>query len=181
MSHYAVNAGVPKTLIQYLIRWCIATDQFAAGVSTTLESILQTEISPELVPAGAGGAVQSTEAIIGPYGLQDFNLFYVLRYGFRPSKIAFLSEAAWGDVPKANGRRIFQKIAAMPTISRRFAAGLRSSSVVSSASVNSSARHCRTGPKVVAGGSLSPRSDWRAPSDGNAKIWLDDLAKVPKR
>ncbi len=96
MSHYAVNAGVPKTLIQYLIRWCIATDQFAAGVSTTLESILQTEISPELVPAGASGAVQSTEAIIGPYELQDFNLFYVLRYGFRPSKIAFLSAAAWG-------------------------------------------------------------------------------------
>jgi NAD+ synthase (glutamine-hydrolysing) len=180
MSHYAVNAGVPKTLIQYLIRWCIATGQFAAGVSATLESILQTEISPELVPAGASGAVQSTEAIIGPYELQDFNLFYVLRYGFRPSKIAFLAEAAWADVAKGewpqdfpDDRRHAYDLAQirgwLEVFIRRF---FGFSQFKRSALPN--------GPKVVAGGSLSPRSDWRAPSDGNAKIWLDDLSKVPK-
>ncbi len=125
--------------------------------------------------------MQSTEAIIGPYGLQDFNLFYVLRYGFRPSKIAFLSEAAWGDVAKGEwpqdfpeDRRHAYDLAQirgwLEVFVRRF---FGFSQFKRSALPN--------GPKVVAGGSLSPRSDWRAPSDGNAKIWLDDLAKVPKR
>ncbi len=181
MSHYAVNAGVPKTLIQYLIRWCITTKQYAPPVLTTLDSILHTEITPELVPAGAGGEVQSTEAVIGPYELQDFNLFYVLRYGFRPAKIAFLAEAAWREVAKGEWPQDFPQ-------DRRHAYDLAQirhwlevfiqrffgfSQFKRSALPN--------GPKVVAGGSLSPRSDWRAPSDGNAQAWLDDLAKhVPK-
>jgi NAD+ synthase (glutamine-hydrolysing) len=177
MSHYAVNAGVPKTLIQHLIRWCITSRQFAPEVLPTLGAILATEISPELVPIGAGGVAQRTEAVIGPYELQDFNLFYFLRHGFRPGKIAFLALAAWGDASKGQWPQDFPK-------DRRHAYDLQAirrwlevfirrffgmSQFKRSALPN--------GPKVVAGGSLSPRSDWRAPSDGNAKAWLDDLAK----
>ncbi len=97
MSHYNVNAGLPKTLIQHLLRWVIETEQFAGDVNATLLEILNQEISPELVPATAGEPLQSTQAKIGPYELQDFNLFYILRYGFRPSKIAFMALHAWGD------------------------------------------------------------------------------------
>ncbi len=177
MSHYAVNSGVPKTLIQHLIRWCITSRQFAPAVLSTLSAILATEISPELVPAGAEGMAQRTEAVIGPYELQDFNLFYVLRHGFRPAKIAFLALAAWGDVMKGEWPQDFPK-------DRRHAYDLQEirhwldvfirrffgmSQFKRSALPN--------GPKVVAGGSLSPRGDWRAPSDGNAQAWLDDLAE----
>ena len=98
MSHYNVNGGVPKTLIQHLIRWVIASDEFDAEVAETLQSVLDTEITPELVPAGEGEQIQSSEATVGPYALQDFSLFYVLRYGFRPAKIAFLAWHAWRDV-----------------------------------------------------------------------------------
>ncbi len=94
MSHYNVNSGVPKTLIQHLIRWVIASGQFKAEANSVLQRILATEISPELVP---GDAPQSTEAKIGPYELQDFTLYQVLRFGFVPSKIAFLAWHAWHD------------------------------------------------------------------------------------
>ena len=105
MSHYNVNAGVPKTLIQHLIRWVIGTGQFDAEEARTLEAILDTEISPELVPVDADDSPQSTEATIGPYALQDFNLFYTLRYGFRPSKIAFLACTPGATRRAAPGRR----------------------------------------------------------------------------
>ncbi|MFN5683869.1 NAD(+) synthase, partial [Bradyrhizobium sp.] len=98
MSHYNVNAGVPKTLIQHLIRWVIASHQFSDDVDRTLEAVLAAEISPELVPVKEGETPQSTQAAIGPYELQDFNLFYTLRYGMRPSKIAFMAHHAWKDV-----------------------------------------------------------------------------------
>src|SRR3954462_10400272 len=94
MSHYNVNAGVPKTFIQHLIRWVISSRQFEGDVNDTLQAILDTEISPELVP---GEELQSTESKVGPYALQDFALFYVLRYGMRPSKIAFMAWHAWRD------------------------------------------------------------------------------------
>ncbi len=106
MSHYNVNVSVPKTLIQYLIRWAIGTEQFDERTSAVLQAVLETEISPELVPpTSTGGATdevddapaQSTEAMIGPFELQDFNLYYLTRYGFRPSKVAYLSEHAWSD------------------------------------------------------------------------------------
>jgi NAD+ synthase (glutamine-hydrolysing) len=181
MSHYAVNAGVPKTLIQHLIRWVARSGQFGDAVGATLEAILDTEISPELVPVAAGAALQSTESKIGPYALQDFNLYYTLRYGFRPSKIAFMAMHAWGDAqigawpahfPEA--RRTQYSLVEIRTwlelFLRRFFAF---SQFKRSAMPN--------GPKVVAGGSLSPRGDWRAPSDGNAAAWLDELARnVPK-
>ncbi len=181
MSHYNVNAGVPKTLIQHLIRWVISSRQFDAEVSATLEAILGTEISPELVPAEEGGAIQSTEAKVGPYGLQDFHLFYTLRHGFRPSKIAFLALQAWGDADRGEWPPGFpaerRAAYALPEIRRWLEVFLRRffgfSQFKRSAMPN--------GPKVAAGGSLSPRGDWRAPSDGNANAWLEELRRsVPE-
>lgn len=181
MSHYNVNAGVPKTLIQHLIRWVRHSGQFAPDVGLTLDAILNTEISPELVPVEAGAAPQSTEAKIGPYALQDFNLFYTLRYGFRPSKIAFMAFKAWGDVATGSWpshfpgdrRRAFTLAEIRQWLElflRRFFAF---SQFKRSALPN--------GPKVSSGGALSPRGDWRAPSDGNAAAWLEELERnVPK-
>ncbi len=181
MSHYNVNAGVPKTLIQHLIRWVISSRQFTPQVAATLESILATEISPELVPAGEGEMPQSTEAKIGPYALQDFNLYYTLRFGFRPSKIAFLSLMAWedparGDWPpgfpadRRNAYTLKEIRHWLGVFLQRF---FGFSQFKRSATPN--------GPKVAAGGSLSPRGDWRAPSDGNARIWLEELEReVPE-
>ncbi|WP_413728642.1 NAD(+) synthase [Sodalis sp. RH19] len=182
MSHYHVNAGVPKTLIQHLIRWVIASGQFEAPVMATLEAILATEISPELVPADDAGGLQSTESLIGPYDLQDFSLFYTLRYGFRPSKIAFLALHAWGDAAAGDWPPGFpqEKRRAYPLAEIRrwlkvfLVRFFTLSQFKRSASPN--------GPKVTAGGSLSPRGDWRAPSDGNARIWIEELeAQVPER
>jgi NAD+ synthase (glutamine-hydrolysing) len=175
MSHYHVNAGVPKTLIQHLIRWAISSQQFAPPVLTTLESILATEISPELVPADAANAMQSTEAVVGPYELQDFNLFYTLRQGLRPSKIAFLALHAWADAAKGDWPAGFPEAQRrsygvadirhwLQVFLRRF---FETSQFKRSAMPN--------GPKVIDGGSLSPRGDWRAPSDGNARAWLEEL------
>ena len=181
MSHYNVNGGVPKTLIQHLIRWVIASGQFDAAVGGTLGSILNTEISPELIPATEGQAIQSTEAKVGPYALQDFNLFYTLRYGFRPSRIAFLALRAWGDAGAGRWPPGFPEEArrayALPEIRHWLEVFLRRffsfSQFKRSAMPN--------GPKVVAGGSLSPRGDWRAPSDGNAEAWLEELHRnVPE-
>src|SRR5437660_9212905 len=97
MSHYNPNASVSKTLIQHLIRFVAASGDVSDETAAVLHDILATEISPELVPPGADGAIQSTESIVGPYALQDFNLFYTTRYGFAPSKIAYLSWHAWRD------------------------------------------------------------------------------------
>jgi len=182
MAHYNVNAGVPKTLIQHLIRWVISSKQFAPEVSATLDAILATEITPELVPTKEGETPQSTEAFIGPYALQDFNLYYTLRHGCVPSKIAFLALNAWGDAAKGDWppgfppeRRGAYDLATirrwLEVFVRRFFAF---SQFKRSAMPN--------GPKVSAGGSLSPRGDWRAPSDGNANAWLAELERnVPEQ
>ena len=182
MAHYNVNAGVPKTLIQHLIRWVIAQGQFPAEACRVLESILDTEISPELVPAGAGEGPQSTEARIGPYALQDFTLFHVLRYGFRPSKIAFLAEHAWADAARGEWPPNFpadrRKAYALAEI--RHWMGVFIGRFFGFSQFKRSA--LPNGPKVLAGGALSPRGDWRAPSDGNAKIWLEELRRnVPEK
>ncbi|MDQ1205773.1 NAD(+) synthase [Microbacterium sp. SORGH_AS_0862] len=176
MSHYAVNAGVPKTLIQHLIRWVIADgvgiDERTAAV---LQAVLDTEISPELVPAGEDGKVQSTEDTIGPYALHDFTLFHILRFGMRPSKIAYLAEVAFAD-PDAglwpagfpdderyayDRQTIVQWLRVFLTRYFGFAQFKRTA--------------IPNGPKVSPAGSLSPRGDWRAPSDGNAAAWLSEL------
>jgi NAD+ synthase (glutamine-hydrolysing) len=174
MSHYNVNGGIPKTFIQHLIRWVISSRQFDDDVSDTLGSILDTEISPELVP---GDELQSTESKVGPYALQDFTLFYVLRYGLRPSKIGFLAWHAWRDAAGGTWPPGFpdakRSAYDLPEIRhwlevfcRRFFAFAQ---FKRSALPN--------GPKVSAGGSLSPRGDWRAPSDSSAAAWLRDLER----
>jgi len=185
MSHYAVNAGVPKTLIQHLIRWVIATGAdegwVDAAAADVLQSVLDTEISPELVPAGQDGKMQSTEDRIGPYALHDFALFHTLRYGARPSKIAFLAQHAWeekdaGAWPPgfpAEDRYAYD----LPTIAKWLQVFLQR--------FFGFAQFKRTaipnGPKVSPAGSLSPRGDWRAPSDGNARAWLAELtAALPE-
>jgi len=182
MSHYAVNTGVPKTLIQHIIRWVIAAgegvDEAEAAV---LQSVLDTEISPELVPADATGATQSTESLVGPYALHDFTLFHVLRYGFRPSKIAFLASEAWGAADADGWPPGFPDDARvaydLPTIVRWLEVFLKR--YFGFAQFKRSA--IPNGPKVSAAGSLSPRGDWRAPSDGNAQVWLDELrAALPE-
>ena len=180
MSHYNVNASVPKTLIQHLLRWVIGHGEFDAGTGAVLQSILDTEISPELVPHEADDVrepAQSTEAKVGPYDLQDFNLYYVTRYGFRPSKVAFLSRHAWSDkargtwpdnLPVARHREYD-----LATIKRWLDVFLYRFFQISQFK-----RSCLpNGPKVGSGGSLSPRGDWRAPSDSEATVWLEDLRR----
>jgi NAD+ synthase (glutamine-hydrolysing) len=175
MSHYGVNAGVPKTLIQYLIRWAVKTGQFDAETNRVLEAILQTKISPELIPADDKGELQSTEDTIGPYALHDFFLFHILRSGQPPSKVAFLAWQAWKDAEAGQwpiGYPEHLKTAFdLATVRKwlevfvfRF---FQISQFKRSAIPNS--------PKVSAGGALSPRGDWRAPSDGTARPWLEEL------
>jgi NAD+ synthase (glutamine-hydrolysing) len=180
MSHYAVNAGVPKTLIQYLIRWCERTDQFDAETDRVLEAILAQEISPELVPAGADGALQSTEAKIGPYALNDFFVHQVVRHGAAPSKIAFLALHAWQDrnaglwpigIP-VEARPEYDLATIRHWLEQFLVRFFQTSQFKRSAIPN--------GPKVSSAGALSPRADWRAPSDGTARPWLDELeANLP--
>ena len=181
MSHYAVNAGVPKTLIQFLIRWCVATDQFDRETDRVLEAILAQEISPELVPAGADGALQSTESKIGPYPLNDFFLHYTVRHGAPPSKIAFLAWHAWKDATAgewplgipADARAQYDLTTIRGWLEKFLFRFFVTSQFKRSAIPN--------GPKVSPGGALSPRGDWRAPSDSTAKPWLDELdANLPK-
>jgi NAD+ synthase (glutamine-hydrolysing) len=179
MSHYNVNASVPKTLIQYLIGWVIATAQFDRETDAVLQSILDTEISPELIPdAGAQeGPGQSTEEKIGPYELQDFNLYYISRFGFRPSKVAFLCHSAWGDRARGDWPDVLpvekRHQYDLATIKKWLEVFLYRFFKTSQFK-----RSCLpNGPKVGSGGSLSPRGDWRAPSDSEAAVWLDELRR----
>ena len=181
MAHYSVNASVPKTLIQHLIRWVAETGQLGSDeASDTLISVLETEISPELVPGDASGSqpAQSTEAQIGPYELHDFTLYYTLRYGYPPPKVAFLAFAAWHDRERghwpgiAEDRRRQYDLGAIKTnlaifIDKFFRQSQFKRSCIPNA------------PKVGSGGSLSPRGDYRAPSDGEAAAWLEQLALIP--
>jgi NAD+ synthase (glutamine-hydrolysing) len=157
MSHYNVNVSVPKTLVQYLIGWVAKSGQFGDAVNKALVRVLSTEISPELKPN------QKTEDVIGPYELQDFHLYYTLRFGYAPAKVAFLASHAWQGKYKLGEIRRWLEV-----FLRRF---FQTSQFKRSALPN--------GPKVGSGGSLSPRGDWRAPSDGNASVWLADLKKIP--
>jgi NAD+ synthase (glutamine-hydrolysing) len=181
MSHYNVNAGVPKTLIQHLIRWVIASGQFESRVGEVLESVLDTEITPELVPSGEEEELQSSEAKVGPFALQDFSLFHVLRYGFRPSKIAFLAWHAWSDPENGDWPAGFpeDKRPSYSLKEIRHWLGVFVQRFYSFSQFKRSA--LPNGPKVSHGGSLSPRGDWRAPSDMSARIWLDEIEReVPE-
>ena len=176
MSHYAVNASVPKTLVRHLIYWIARRGQFDGGVAEVLADILATPISPELLPAAAG-TLQSAESVVGPYELQDFNLYYLSRYGFRPSKVAFLAEHAWSrgtagewppSIPEAD-RHEYDRTAIKRWLAVFLTRFFGSSQFKRSAQPNA--------PKVGSGGSLSPRGDWRAPSDARADVWLEELAR----
>ncbi len=175
MSHYNVNAGVPKTLIQYLIRWTTQTDQFDDECDKVLLSVLDTEISPELVPADEEGAIQSTESKIGPYELNDFFLHHILRWGQKPSHVAFLAWHAWKDLGEGvwpegfpeDGKNRYDLVTIRMWLEKFLWRFFQFSQFKRSALPN--------GPKVSAGGALSPRGDWRAPSDAVADVWLTEL------
>jgi len=179
MSHYNVNASVPKTLITHLVRWVAETGQIGNSGSDVLINILNTDISPELVPGKSNGnPEQKTESVIGPYELQDFNLYYTLRFGFAPSKVAFLAYTAWkdrdaGDWPE--GAHVARNEYALPAIKHNLGIFLdrffRTSQFKRSCVPNA--------PKVGSGGSLSPRGDWRAPSDSESVVWMNDLKNIP--
>ena len=179
MSHYNVNGGVAKTLIRHLIRW-VAMKEHTGGAADVLQAILDTEISPELVPADADGKLQSTEATVGPYALNDFFLFYVTRFGLKPSKVAYLAHQAWKDaaaghwpVNTPEAERVAYDLATIKHWLRKFLFRFFQTSQFKRSALPN-------GPKVVTGGSLSPRGDWRAPSDATARVWLDELeANVP--
>jgi NAD+ synthase (glutamine-hydrolysing) len=156
MSHYNVNAGAPKTLIQHLIGWVADQDIFDKKVSEVLAGVLATEISPELVP---GEKAQSTQAAIGPYELQDFNLFWFSRYGMSPSKILFLAWTAWREKYDYATLRGWLEL----FLKRFFANQYKRSAMPN-------------GPKIVSGGALSPRGDWRMPSDVSPEAWLAELS-----
>lgn len=182
MSHYNVNAGVPKTLIQHLIRWVADAGEVdpdpASEANQVLREIVELEITPELIPTVEGEKPQATEDSVGPYALADYALYHVLRRGHRPSRIAFLAWHAWHDAESGEWPPGFpaERRASydLPTVRkwlevfvRRFFANQFKRSALPN------------GPKVVAGGTMSPRGDWRMPSDASAAAWLADLETVP--
>ena len=182
MSHYTVNSGVPKTLVQHLIRWVVSSEQLGGpddDVNQLLRAIVEQEITPELVPTREGEQPQRTESSVGPYALQDFTLFHVLRHGVRPSKIAFLARHAWQDASQGDWppnfpdeRRTAYDLAEIRHWLEVFVRRFFSSQFKRSALPN--------GPKVVGGGTMSPRGDWRMPSDATGAAWLAELERVPR-
>ncbi|HET7430235.1 MAG TPA: NAD(+) synthase [Nocardioides sp.] len=179
MSHYNVNAGVPKTLVQHLIRWVIDSGQLDEAAGEVLGEVLDQEITPELIPTLEGQKAQATEDTVGPYALQDFTLYHVIRRGYRPRKIAFLAWHAWHDAeqgewppgypPDRRPAYTLEEIRHwLEVFCRRFFASQFKRSALPN------------GPKVSAGGTMSPRGDWRMPSDAAATAWLADLERVPQ-
>src|SRR5947209_13644339 len=178
MSHYNVNASVPKTLIQFLLRWAIDTQQYSPEAGQVLDSVLGTAISPELIPSQDPDSDRpgaDSETIVGPYELQDFFLYYILRFGYRPSKVCFLAHHAWSNAehgswpdlisPERRNQYTLKEIKHWLAVflERFFATSQFKRSALPNA------------PKVGSGGSLSPRGDWRAPSDSSADVWLAEL------
>ena len=169
MSHYNVNASVPKTLIRYLIEWVADHEEVPPETAAVLRKVLACTISPELVPGkDEDGPSQNTEEAIGPYNLHDFSLYYITRRGYSPSKVVFLSTHAWTNnaqhPPKDAPYTIEEILKWQRVFLERF---FLTSQFKRSAIPN--------GPKVGSGGSLSPRGDWRAPSDNQAEPWLAEL------
>jgi len=180
MSHYNVNASVPKTLIRHLVRWVAESGRTGEAGSQVLRDILDTEVSPELVPGGGGDDTpsQSTEAHLGPYALHDFYLYHIVRYGYTPTKVAYLAWTAWHDAscgPWPEGPDVAREHYGLPEIRKHLKAF-----VYRFFRISQYKRSCvPNAPKVGSGGSLSPRGDWRAPSDGEAAVWLADVERIP--
>jgi len=163
MSMYGVNAGIPKTLVSYLVRW-MAFDPTDDTVSSLLSDIVDTPVSPELLPVDAQGqTAQFTEELVGPYELHDFFLFYTLRYGFRPAKIFYLAQNAFQD--EYSGAVILKW---MNVFFRRFFS-------------QQFKRSCMPDGPKVGSVSLSPRGDWRMPSDASAEVWLKEIEDLGSR
>jgi NAD+ synthase (glutamine-hydrolysing) len=178
MSHYNVNAGVPKTLVQHLIRWEAGNGELDEDTNGLLREIVEQEITPELIPHQEGEVKQATETSVGPYNLQDFTLFHVIRRGARPSRIAFLAWHAWRDAASGEwppsfpeAKRVAYDLGDVRHWLEVFIRRFFSSQFKRSALPN--------GPKVAAGGTMSPRGDWRMPSDASPAAWLADLEDVP--
>lgn len=178
MSHYNVNAGVPKTLVQHLIRWVADSGEFDEETNAVLREVLAQEITPELIPDVEGVKPQATQDTVGPYNLQDFTLFHLVRRGLRPSKVAFLAFHAWRDAeagewppgyPEAERPEydLAQVRVWLEVFVRRFFASQFKRSALPN------------GPKVSSGGTMSPRGDWRMPSDASPAAWLAELARIP--
>ena len=181
MSHYNVNASVPKTLIRHLIRWVVQSSQFSQEVSDILSDILETEISPELIPGKDGSEpAQKTESFIGPYELQDFNNFYITRFGYLPAKIAFMAYCTWQDKTKGRWPDVPVDKRSEYTIGE-----IRHWLQIYLYRFFKLSQYKRTcvpnGPKVGSGGSLSPRGDYRAPSDSEATVWIENIKLIPER
>ena len=182
MSHYNVNASVPKTLIKHLVDWVAGTGLLGDAGSDVLRAILATEISPELIPADAAEQgvqpAQKTEDTIGPYELQDFHLYYTLRYGFKPSKVAYLAHVAWHDRERGAWPEALSETHNQYTLGEiRKVLGIFIWRFFQTSQFK---RSCvPNGPKVGSGGSLSPRGDWRAPSDSESAVWMADLENIP--
>jgi len=165
MSMYHVNAGVPKTLVRYLIEWC-ADAEFTGPEAAVLHDICATPITPELLPLDKEGKLQQkTEDTVGPYVLHDFFLFYVVRYGFSPSKVFFLAEQAFAGKFASESASEFDRATILKWLkvfySRFFASQFKRSAMPD-------------GPKVGSV-ALSPRGDWRMPSDASAALWRSEL------
>jgi NAD+ synthase (glutamine-hydrolysing) len=178
MSHYNVNGAVAKTLIQHLIRWSAASGHYSDAAADVMRAILDQEISPELIPAGKDGKIQSTEDTIGPYNLHDFYLNQIIRWGANPARIAFLAHAAWGNAKAgewpahtAAKDRVAYDMATIVKWLEVFAKRFFETSQFKRSAVPN-------GPKVTSGGALSPRGDWRMPSDSSGAPWLEDIAKL---
>ena len=157
MSMYAVNVGVPKTLVKFLVEWA-AYYEFTGKTSEILRDVFHTPVSPELLPPSSDGDIeQKTEEIVGPYELHDFFLYYVLNYGFRPKKIAILASRAFKDQYDYETILKWMKVFYKRFFTQQFK------------------RSCLPdGPKVESI-SLSPRGDWKMPSDASANVWLREI------
>ncbi len=155
MSSYCVNSSVPKTLVKYLVRY--ESEKYGGAVEKVLKDILNTEISPELLPPENGEIVQKTEDLVGPYVLHDFFLYYAIRYGFAPKKVKFLAEKAFKD---AFDKETIEKW--LKNFYKRFFA-------------QQFKRSCMPDGVKIGSVALSPRGDWRMPSDAVAAVWLNDI------
>lgn len=159
MSMYAVNAGVPKTLITHLVKYVASTVE--EETAAILLDIVDTPISPELIPADEQGKIQQkTEDLVGPYVLHDFFLYYFLRYGFRPSKIFLLAQKAFAGQFADGVISHWLKIFCRRFFNQQFK------------------RSCLPDGPKVGSVSLSPRGDWRMPSDAASELWLRECESL---
>ncbi|MDR0611850.1 MAG: NAD(+) synthase [Planctomycetaceae bacterium] len=167
ISMYGVNAGIPKTLVRHLVKW-VTENKMNTETETetqkTLRDIIETPVSPELLPVDSEGAMtQFTEDLIGPYELHDFFLFYMLRYGFSPEKIYFLARHAFKNIYEESVLLRWMEVFYRRFFSQQFK------------------RSCMPDGTKVGSVNLSPRGDWRMPSDANARLWLHEIERLKKK